>query len=148
MHDRERLRRIMWTKTRYIISLFSSIWLVFCISSCYQVYSMKAAIPEHNLNIMLVVSFGQFGFNSSGVVPAANIALEDINKDPGVLPGYRLTYDRVRDSQVSPVNYSTRAACCVHACSTKLFANNYFLWPEPRREGRDSMYRRFSNNIN
>ena len=36
----------------------------------------------HNLNILLVVSFGQSGFNSSGVVPAADIALEDINNDP------------------------------------------------------------------
>ena len=50
---------------------------------------------------MLVVSFGQSGFDSSGVIPAANIALEDINKDPNVLPGYNLTYDEVRDSQVS-----------------------------------------------
>ena len=52
------------------------------------------------LNILFVVSFGQSGFNSSGVIPAADIALEDIN-NAGVLPGYRLTYDRVRDSQVS-----------------------------------------------
>ena len=52
------------------------------------------------LNILFVVSFGQSGFNSSGVIPAADIALEDIN-NAGVLSGYRLTYDRVRDSQVS-----------------------------------------------
>ena len=55
----------------------------------------------HDINILLVVSFGQFGYNSSGVIPAADIALEDINKDPDILPGYKLTYDRVRDSQVS-----------------------------------------------
>ena len=59
--------------------------------------------PQHNLNFMLVVSFGQSGFNSSGVIPAADIALEDINNDPNVLPGYNLTYDRVRDSQVSSI---------------------------------------------
>ena len=64
---------------------------------------MRVAVPEYNLNIMLVVSFGQSGFNSSGVIPAADIALEDINKDPDLLPGYHLTYDRVRDSQVSPM---------------------------------------------
>ena len=52
------------------------------------------------LNILFVVSFGQSGFNSSGVIPAAEIALEDIN-NAGILPGYKLTYDRVRDSQVS-----------------------------------------------
>ena len=57
------------------------------------------------LNILFVVSFGQSGFNSSGVIPAAEIALEDINKAE-ILPGYRLTYDRVRDSQVSLVSRS------------------------------------------
>ena len=62
----------------------------------FQIISVTA----YDLNIMLIVSFGQFGFNSSGVIPAADIALEDINSDPDVLPGYNLTYDRVRDSQV------------------------------------------------
>lgn len=61
--------------------------------------SDKGAV--HDLNIMMIVSFGQFGINSSGAIPAADIALEDINKDSDVLPGYRLKYDRVRDSQVS-----------------------------------------------
>ena len=55
----------------------------------------------HDINILFVVSFGQSGFNSSGVIPAAEIALKDINNDPNMLPGYKLTYDRVRDSQVS-----------------------------------------------
>ena len=57
--------------------------------------------PVHNLTFMFVTSFGQSGFNSSGVVPAADIALEDINNHPDVLHGYHLTYDKVRDSQVS-----------------------------------------------
>ena len=55
----------------------------------------------HEINFLFVVSFGQSGFNSSGVIPAAEIALEDINNNPNVLPGYKLIYDRVRDSQVS-----------------------------------------------
>ncbi len=59
----------------------------------------------HDINILFVVSFGQFGYNSSGVIPAADIALEDINKDPDMLPGYKLTYDRVRDSQVSQYDH-------------------------------------------
>ena len=53
-----------------------------------------------NLTFMLITSFGQFGFNSSGVVPAAEMALEDINNNPDVLPGYNLVYDSIRDSQV------------------------------------------------
>ena len=52
------------------------------------------------LNFMFITSFGQSGFNASGVVPAADIALEDINNHPNVLKGYSLVYDRVRDSQV------------------------------------------------
>ena len=54
-----------------------------------------------NLTFMFVTSFGQFGFNASGVVPAADIALEDINNHPDVLKGYNLVYDQVRDSQVT-----------------------------------------------
>ena len=54
----------------------------------------------HNLTFMFITSFGQFGFNASGVVPAADIALEDINNDPNVLNRYHLVYDQVRDSQV------------------------------------------------
>ena len=53
-----------------------------------------------NLTFMFVTSFGQSGFNASGVVPAADIALEDINSHPDVLQGYHLMYDKVRDSQV------------------------------------------------
>ena len=57
-----------------------------------------------DLNIMLIVSFGQSGFNSSGVIPAADIALEDINRTPDLLPGYTLKYDRVRDSEVNALS--------------------------------------------
>ena len=56
----------------------------------------------HNLTFMFITSFGQFGFNASGVVSAAGIALEDINNDPNILSGYHLVYDQVRDSQVCP----------------------------------------------
>lgn len=52
-----------------------------------------------NLTFMFITSFGQFGLNTSGVVPAANLALGDINANRDILPGYNLVYDRVRDSQ-------------------------------------------------
>ena len=58
------------------------------------------ATGQNNLTFMLIASFGQFGFNSSGVIPAADMALEDINNDPNILQGYELVYDKVRDSQV------------------------------------------------
>ena len=58
-------------------------------------------LAQHNLTFMLMTSFGQYGFNSSGLIPAADMALEDINRNPHVLPGYNLMYDTLRDSEVS-----------------------------------------------
>lgn len=57
---------------------------------------------------MFVTSFGKFGLNTSGVVPAADLALEDINANPDILPDYNLVYDRVRDSQVGCIIASTQ----------------------------------------
>ena len=53
------------------------------------------------LTFMFITSFGQFGLNSSGVVPAVEMAIRHINNRSGLLPGYTLAYDSVRDSQVS-----------------------------------------------
>ena len=58
---------------------------------------------QQNLTFMMITSSGRFGFNSSGLVPAANMALEDINHHPDILPGYNLMYDKLRDSQVSVI---------------------------------------------
>jgi hypothetical protein len=55
---------------------------------------------QHNLTFLFITSFGQFGFNSSGAIPAVDMALESINSDASVLPGYNLVHDGVRDSQV------------------------------------------------
>ncbi|KAL5471262.1 hypothetical protein EMCRGX_G029358 [Ephydatia muelleri] len=52
-----------------------------------------------NLTFMFITSFGQFGLNTSGVVPAADMAIRDINSRSGLLPGYSLMYDSVKDSQ-------------------------------------------------
>lgn len=73
--------------------------------------TLSVSLPEYvggqssentNLTFMLIISYGEFGFNSSGGLPAAEMALEDINSDPDVLPGYNLLYDRIRNSQVIP----------------------------------------------
>ena len=58
------------------------------------------AVAEQNLTFMLITSFGEFGFNSSGAVPAADLALNDVNRKTDLLPGYRLVYDKPRNSQV------------------------------------------------
>lgn len=57
-------------------------------------------VQSTNLSIIFVTSFGQHGINSSGVVPAVEMALANINNRSDILPGYYLTFDHVRDSQV------------------------------------------------
>ena len=73
------------------------------------------ASAEKNLTFMLITSFGEFGFNSSGAVPAADLALDDINKKNDLLPGYRLVYDKPRNSQVQlPCHsFSYNSTSCV-----------------------------------
>ena len=71
--------------------------MLFMIFPFFAVMESKSV---QNLTFMFVTSFGQSGFNASGVVPAADIALEDINSHPDVLQGYHLMYDKVKDSQV------------------------------------------------
>ena len=56
---------------------------------------------KRNLTFIFITSFGEFGLNSSGAIPAADIALETINDNPNILPGYNLVYDQVSDSGVS-----------------------------------------------
>ena len=60
----------------------------------------SAQDTQHNLTFMLITSFGEFGFNSSGAIPAADVALDDINANSSMLPGYKLVYDKPRNSQV------------------------------------------------
>ena len=48
----------------------------------------------------LIVSNGEYGYKSSGGIPAINIALEQI-RDRNVLPGYNLMYEKERNSKVT-----------------------------------------------
>ena len=57
------------------------------------------AAAEIPLYFSLILSFGRYGFNSSVMIPAMEIALERV-KEMQVLPGYRLEYSKVRDSEV------------------------------------------------
>ena len=50
------------------------------------------------LYIALMVSFGG-GFVSSGVIPGVQLAINQINSDPSILPGYTLHYTLL-DTQV------------------------------------------------
>ena len=62
---------------------------------------VSATNSTKNLTFMFVTSWGGFGYNSSGTLPAAEIALKAINSRPDLLPGYNLVYDEIRDSKVS-----------------------------------------------
>ena len=59
----------------------------------------------------LITSFGG-GFNSSHMIPGVQLALDRINQDPQILPGYTLHYT-LTDSQVR--------ACEQLACSIMFF---------------------------
>ena len=61
----------------------------------------SGAARSSNLSFALIASFGQYGTNSSGVIPAVDLALAEINSHPSVLQGYRLLYDQAKDSEVS-----------------------------------------------
>ena len=77
----------------------SQFW--FLVASFYfHAAAMAAANTPLNLTFMLVTSYGRYGFNSSGTLPAADIALERINNRSDLLPGYNLMYDTVRNSEV------------------------------------------------
>ena len=61
------------------------------------------------LYFSLILSFGRYGFNSSVMIPALEIALERI-RETQILPGYRLEYSSVMDSEVRCTTFSGRFA--------------------------------------
>ncbi len=71
-----------------------------------QIYPEKGTGdgPNH-LYFGLMQSFGG-GFSASGTVPGVQVALDQINADPAMLPGYTLHYT-LSDSQVSRKLYKT-----------------------------------------
>ena len=77
------------------MSLLQCCWILVA-----SVFFHAAAKTPLNLTFVLVTSYGRYGFNSSGTLPAADIALERINNRPDLLPGYNLVYDTVRNSEV------------------------------------------------
>ena len=84
----------MLTYTHYTVQM----------SSCCVWFLPLLVIVRSNCNVLtfeFITSFGEFGLNTSGVVPAVDMAISDINNRSILLPGYTLAYDSVRDSQVS-----------------------------------------------
>ena len=66
------------------------------------------ACAERSIYFSLMVSTAP-GLNTAVVAPAVELALEEINSDPSILPGYKLRYTRVADTKVS-------ANCCSLVC--------------------------------
>ena len=60
------------------------------------------ATAQTPLYFSLILSFGRYGFNSSGTIPAMEIALERVD-EMQILPGYKLENSPVRDSEVSEI---------------------------------------------
>ena len=73
---------------------------------------------QTSLYFSLILSFGEYGFNSSGTIPAMEIALERVD-EMQILPGYKLENSPVRDSEVSEILTSK---CVIMLMSIKLLA--------------------------
>ena len=76
------------------------------------------AAAQTPLYFSLILSFGKYGFNSSGTIPAVEIALERVD-EMQILPGYKLENSPVRDSKVSEILTSK---CVIMLMSIKLVA--------------------------
>ena len=61
-------------------------------------------------------------YNSTGAIPAMDIALENINGDSSLLPGYTLNYTQPLDSKVS------RKYCLLNTSRSIYFLHCYLLW--------------------
>ena len=83
-----------------------------------SVTSMQAHTNLTNLTFMMIASYGQYGFNSSGALPAVDMALEAINNDPYTLSGYNLMYDKIRDSMVSKLASLGKIITGIHKVAT------------------------------
>jgi len=72
----------------------------------------EAAGRTKSLYFALAMSFGG-NFKTSGTIPGVQAALDKINSDPTILPGYKLHYT-LTDSQVR--DYYTHVHVAAEAC--------------------------------
>ena len=96
---------------------FASIILVSMLCGCNSV--RMEVNGSRSLYFSLMVSSAA-GLNTSGVVPAVDQALQDINSDSAILPGYSLHYTRVADTKVMVIviriilRCETLVGCVLH----------------------------------
>jgi hypothetical protein len=99
-----------------MVEFSSNYWMILAVVLClmqvcqsfqevYPVRDSSINDSRTDLYIGLIMAFGYNNtFNSSGTVPAIQLALDMINDNPHILPGYKLNYI-LTDSQV--VTYSS-----------------------------------------
>ena len=74
-----------------------SLWLLLCNSLMSQLVS---GTEDLYIGTFYAVSVSSKGWSSKGVMPAVQMALDHVNKNQSILPGYMLQEDW-RDSKVS-----------------------------------------------
>lgn len=98
------------------------LWMVIVVLALFgsPADSLQAVYPPANrdgsdsrtdLHVAVIMAFGfDNSFNSSGTVPAIQIALDLINNQSDVLPGYKLNYV-LMDSRVRPYTVACMQNC-------------------------------------
>ena len=77
-------------------SVFITVLVVATVASTRAVLAENATKQVY---FSLIFSGGENGYNSSGGIPAIDIALQEIEKQQ-LLPGYKLAYETARNSKV------------------------------------------------
>ena len=102
-------------KYKYAKAILSVSLFALLASSVYAQYvypAVDASDPRTPLYFGLMQSFSDANYDGSGVIPGIDVALDQINDDPYILPGYTLHYT-LTDSQVGICG-------CVHVASESL----------------------------
>ena len=81
-----------------LFSLSVAVVLLLCFGSNRGQENCNSS--NQTLEFLYMTSFGE-AFNSSGSVLGMMMALERINSNSSVLPGYQLNYNSIVDTQVS-----------------------------------------------
>ncbi len=81
---------------------------IFAVIVCLLLFTTRGQCQEGILRIQFLVPLESDNnriYHTESTVPAAMMAVDDINDNPDYLPGYKLVLD-VSDTQVSETSYS------------------------------------------
>ena len=85
------------TATRVMRTLQRITWILLSTSLMVEFASGKEKLY---IGTFYGVNVSSKGWSSQGVMPAVQMALDHVNRDPSILPGYEL-YEDSRDSKVT-----------------------------------------------